>query len=111
MAKYKVGDKLIIINDPTKEQEELKNISKLTINDNLATLSWGIKIIDIQYDEPNVTLTYKNVNNDINKVFAVCTDIKNFDHQKVLEKALLKAFQQEINHLTVLKNFKKDYTK
>lgn len=106
MAKYKVGDELIIVNDPTKDQQQLKSISNLTIEGDFATLNWGIKILDVQYDEPNVTLTYKNVNNDVNKVFAICNDIKNFNKEKVLEKALLKAFQQELNSITVLKNSK-----
>ena len=30
MAKYKVGDELIIINDPTEENEKLKSLTKLT---------------------------------------------------------------------------------
>ena len=39
-----------------------------------------------------------------NKVFADCRDIENFDKQKVLEKALLKAFQNEIINISVVKN-------
>ena len=31
-------------------------------------------------------------------------DIENFDREKVLEKALLKAFQNEIINITVIKN-------
>lgn len=106
MAKYKVGEELIIVQDPTKDQEHLKNISNLTVDGDFASLHWGIKIEKVEYDEPNVTLTYKNVNNEINKVFAVCTDIENFDQQKVLEKALLKAFEHELINITVLKNTK-----
>ena len=30
MAKYKVGDELLIINDPTEENEKLKSLTKLT---------------------------------------------------------------------------------
>jgi len=56
-----------------------------------------------------VTLTYRNVDGEVNKVFAVCRDIENFDQEKVLEKALLKAFQNEIINISVVKNtnFKK----
>lgn len=104
MSKYKVGDELFIINDPIKEEQKLRKMSKLTIENDYAILSWGIKIIEIKYDKPNVTLTYKNAKGEINKVFAVCTDIENFDTQKVLEKALLKAFQNELIDITVLKN-------
>lgn len=104
MSKYKVGDELFIINDPIKEEQKLKKMSKLTIDNDYAIISWGIKIIKIEYDKPNVTLTYKNAKGEINKVFAVCTDIENFDTEKVLEKALLKAFQNELIDITVLKN-------
>ena len=104
MSKYKVGDELFIITDPIKEEQKLKQTSKLTIEDDYATLSWGIKILKTEYDKPNVTLTYKNAIGEINKVFAVCMDIENFDTEKVLEKALLKAFQNELIELTVLKN-------
>ncbi|WP_066873557.1 hypothetical protein [Clostridium mediterraneense] len=104
MSKYRVGDELLIINDPIKEEQKLKAMSKLTIEDEYANISWGIKIIKVEYDKPNVTLTYKNVKGEENKVFAICNDIENFDKQKVLEKALLKAFQNELIDLTVLKN-------
>ena len=40
----------------------------------------------------------------VNKVFAECRDIENFHKEKVLEKALLKAFQNEIINITVSKN-------
>ncbi|GKX66906.1 hypothetical protein [Inconstantimicrobium mannanitabidum] len=106
MAKYKVGDELIIVNDPTKEAKQLKNLCKLNVDGgDFAQLCWGLKIIDVVYDKPNVTLTYKNASGDVNKVFAVCADIENFDQEKVLEKALLKAFQNEIINLSVVKNF------
>ncbi|WP_297518907.1 hypothetical protein [uncultured Clostridium sp.] len=104
MSKYKVGDELFIINDPIKEEQRLKAMSKLTIEEDYATLSWGVKVIKIEYDKPNVTLTYKNAKGETHKVFAICTDIENFDTEKVLEKALLKAFQNELIELTVLKN-------
>ena len=39
-----------------------------------------------------------------NKVFAECKDVKNFDKELVLEKALLKAFQNEIIDISVFKN-------
>ncbi|MDD6795536.1 MAG: hypothetical protein PUE01_09040 [Clostridiaceae bacterium] len=104
MAKYKVGDELIIVNDPTKEKEKLKELTHLTLNNDYAQFSWGIKVVDVQYDKPNVTLTYRNVKGETNKVFAACSDIENFNEEKVLEKALLKAFQSEIIDITVLKN-------
>lgn len=104
MAKYKVGDELIIVNDPSKEKEKLKELTHLTIDNNFAQLSWGIKILNVEYDAPNVTLTYRNVKGEKNKVFAVCKEVENFDQEKVLEKALLKAFQNEIIDLSVNKN-------
>jgi hypothetical protein len=104
MAKYKIGDELLIIKDPNEENQKLKELSKLTIDGDFATLSWGLKIIDVIYDKPNVTLIYRNVNGETNKVFAVCKDIENFDQEMVLEKALLKAFQNEIINISVLRN-------
>lgn len=104
MAKYKVGKELIIVNDPTKEKERLKEMSYLTMEDSFAQLSWGIKILDIEYEKPNVTLTYRNVKGEKNKVFAICNDIDSFDQEKLLEKALLKAFQNEIIDISVFKN-------
>ncbi len=111
MSKYKVGDELIIIERPNSEEEELREMTKLQINEDFAQISWGLKIVDVQYDKPNVTLTYKNVYGELNKVFAVCKDIANFDQEKVLEKALLKAFQNEIINITVVKNAGKKYEK
>ena len=93
MAKYKVGDELVIINDPTEEERKLKDLTTLVVKDDY-----------VQYDKPNVTLTYRNVAGQENKVFAVCKDVENFDQQKVLEKALLKAFQSEIIQISVNKN-------
>lgn len=104
MAKYKVGEELIIVNDPTKDNQKLKEMTQLTVDGEFAQISWGIKIIDVVYDKPNVTLTYKNCKGEKNKVFAVCSDIENFDKEKVLEKALLKAFQNEIIDISSMKN-------
>lgn len=107
MAKYKVGEELIIVNDPTEEEERLKQLTRLSIEDDFAQLSWGIKILNVEYDKPNITLTYKNASGQKNKVFAVCNDIENFDQEMVLEKALLKAFQNEIVNISVMKNLLK----
>lgn len=104
MAKYKVGDELLIINDPNKEKERIKSLTQLTTDGEYAKISWGLKIVDVEYDKPYVTLTYRNVDGEINKVFAECRDIENFEEQKVLEKALLKAFQNEIINISVVKN-------
>ena len=104
MSKYKVGEELIIVNDPNEEKEKLGELTCLTIEDDYAQLSWGIKILNVEYDKPNVTLTYRNFKGDKNRVFAVCKDIENFDQEKVLEKALLKAFQNEIIDISVFKN-------
>ena len=104
MSKYKVGDELVIINDPNEEERKLKELTQLSVKDDYAQISWGIKIVDVEYDKPNVTLTYRNVEGQESKVFAVCNDVKNFDQEKVLEKALLKAFQNEIINISVEKN-------
>ena len=56
MAKYKVGDELIIVNDPTEEAEKLKELTHLSVEDNFAQLTWGIKILNVEYDKPNITL-------------------------------------------------------
>ena len=104
MAKYKVGDELLIINDPNAENEKLKSLTKLTLDGDYAQISWGLKIVKVEYDKPYVTLTYTNASGVINKVFAECRDIENFNKEKVLEKALLKAFQNEIINITVSKN-------
>lgn len=104
MAKYKVGEELLIVNDPTQENEKIKSLTHLATDNEYAQISWGLKIVDVEYDKPYVTLTYRNVDGEINKVFAECRDIENFDQQKVLEKALLKAFQNEIINISVAKN-------
>ena len=104
MAKYKVGDELLIINDPNAENEKLKSLTKLTVDGDYAQISWGLKIVKVEYDKPYVTLTYTNVEGELNKVFAECRDIENFDQQKKKKKALLKAFQNEIIKISVVKN-------
>ena len=104
MAKYKVGDELIIVNDPSKDNEKLKELTQLTVDGDFAQISWGIKILEVEYDKPNVTLTYKTCKGQKNNVFAICNDIQNFDKEKVLEKALLKAFQNEIINISAVKN-------
>lgn len=104
MAKYKVGDELLIVNDPSEEKDKLQQLSKLIVEEDYAQFSWGIKILNVEYDKPNVTLTYRNVRGQKNKVFAECKDIANFDQEKVLEKALLKAFQNEVIDISVVKN-------
>ncbi|AYD41209.1 hypothetical protein D4Z93_12075 [Clostridium fermenticellae] len=108
MSKYKVGDELLIIQNPSEDAKKLEKLTKLEVKEDFAQISWGLKIVDIEYDKPNVTLTYQNLMGDINKVFAVCTDVANFNHQKVLEKALLKAFQAEIIDITTIKNEKRE---
>ena len=104
MGKYKVGDELIVISDPSEEKVKLRELTKLSTDGDYAQISWGLKIVKVEYDKPYVTLTYRNVDGEINKVFAECRDIENFDHEKVLEKALLKAFTNEIINISVVKN-------
>ncbi|EEH99071.1 hypothetical protein PMY56_00685 [Clostridium tertium] len=104
MAKYKVGDELIEITDPSEEKVKLRELTQLTTDGDYAQISWGLKIIKVEYEKPYVTLTYRNVDGEINKVFAECRDIENFDQEKVLEKALLKAFTNEIINISVVKN-------
>lgn len=104
MGKYKVGDELIVISDPSEEKVRLRELTKLTTDGDYAQISWGLKVVNVEYDKPYVTLTYRNVDGELNKVFAECRDIKNFDHEKVLEKALLKAFTNEIINISVVKN-------
>lgn len=105
MGKYKVGDELIIIESENEDVKKLNQMIELKVNKyNYAKLTLGLKILDVKYDKPNVILTYRNVTGDTKKVFAICRDIPNFDEEKVLEKALLKAFQEEIINLNVTKN-------
>jgi len=104
MGKYKVGDELIVISDPSEEKVKLRELTKLTTDGEYAQISWGLKIVNVEYDKPYVTLTYRNVDGELNKVFAECRDIENFDQEMVLEKALLKAFTNEIINISVVKN-------
>lgn len=104
MSIYKVGDELIIIDNPTEELETLKSLSYLDVKDDYATFSWGLRILNIEYNEPEVVVTVKNVRGEINKVFAVCHEVDKFDKEKVLEKALLKAYMNEIASLSTLRN-------
>ena len=104
MGKYKVGDELIVVNDPNQDHAKLQEFTKLKVDGDFAKISWGIKIVEVEYDKPNVTLTYENVNGERNKVFSECKDIANFDKEKVLEKALLRAFQNELINISVFKN-------
>lgn len=104
MGKYKVGDELIIVNDPNEDITKLKELTKLSVEDDFAQISLGIKILDVEYNKPNITLTNKNIKGEKNKVFSECKDIENFDKEKVLEKALLRAFQNELINLSVFKN-------
>ena len=108
MSKYKVGDELIIVNDPNEEREKLKNMTKLVVDGEYAEISWGLRIVSVDYDKPYVTLTYRNIDGKLNKVFAECLDADNFDAEMVLEKALLKAFQNEIINISVTKNTFRD---
>ena len=50
MAKYKVGDELLIINDPSEENEKLKSLTKLTLDGDYAQISWGLKIVNVEYE-------------------------------------------------------------
>ncbi|KEI15910.1 hypothetical protein Z959_11660 [Clostridium novyi B str. ATCC 27606] len=105
MSKYKVGDQLIIIENQHEDVKKITQMIELKVNkDNYSKLTLGIKILNVEYDKPNVTLTYRNVTGETKKVFAICRDIPNFDEQMVLEKALLKAFQEEIININVTKN-------
>ncbi len=104
MSKYKVGDELIFIHDPSKVCAKLQSMTKLIYDGEYANMSLAIRVEKVEYDKPNVTLTYKTIDGDIQKVFAVCRDIDNFNEEMVLEKALLKAFQNELINLAVGKN-------
>lgn len=61
MSKYKVGDELIIVNDPNEERQKLKNMTKLVVDGEYAEISWGLRIVSVDYDKPYVTLTYRNI--------------------------------------------------
>ncbi|MFD3156281.1 hypothetical protein ACFIJ5_05395 [Haloimpatiens sp. FM7330] len=102
-SKYKVGDELMVIENVSDDVKKLKEMTKLEIKGDFAEISWGLKIIDVKYDRPYVIVTYRNVYGEENKVMAKCISEENFDEQRVLEKALLKAFQSEIINITVTK--------
>lgn len=104
MSKYKVGEELIIVDNPNEERQKLKDMTKLEVDGEYAQIAWGLRIISVDYDKPYVTLTYRNINGKLNKVFAECIDANNFNREMVLEKALLKAFQNEIINISVSKN-------
>lgn len=108
MSKYKVGDELIIVRDAAEDTKKLNEMTKLEMKGDFAQITWGIKVEKVEYDKPHVVLTYKNAFGETNKVFAECLDVANFDTEKVLEKALLKAFQNEIIEITCRKTLKCD---
>lgn len=105
MSKYKVGDQLIIIESTDDEKRHLKEHCHLNVREDYATLSWGIKIVSVEYSMPDVTLTYRNAKGEENKVFAKCKDLMNFEEERVLEKALLKAFLNEMVTLEAFKDY------
>ena len=90
MSKYKVGDELIIVTDPNEETAKLNELTRLKIDGDFAQISWGLKIVDVTFDKPYVTLTYRNANGDINKVFAECRDIE----RKSTGKSFIKSFSK-----------------
>ena len=94
MSKYKVGDELIIVNDPNEERQKLKDMTKLVVDGEYAEISWGIKIISVDYDKPYITLTYRNVDGKLNKVFAECLDVDNFDTRNGTRKGTAKGFSK-----------------
>ena len=77
MSKYKVGDELIIVTDPNEETVKLNELTRLKIDGDFAQISWGLKIVDVTFDKPYVTLTYRNANGDINKVKDTLQDLVN----------------------------------
>lgn len=106
MSKYKVGDELIIINSELDDNKRLKENCFLEYEDEFSTFSWAIKVVNVEFNEPEVVLSYKTPLSDtVHKVFAVCKDVENFDTEKVLEKALLKAHLQELIKLSTMRNY------
>lgn len=103
-SRYKVGEELIIIDTVDEDVKAINDMSKLEVNGSFAKISWGLRILDVKYEKPYVTLTYRNVYGKKNRVFAECLDVDKFDKEKLLEKALLRAFQMEIMDITVTKN-------
>lgn len=105
MSKYRVGDELLVVHNPNEDAEKLKKNSFLTVKDNFSTFSWCLKILNIEYNAPGVTVTYQNPRGEIGKVYASCKkDLNEFDKQMVLEKALLKAYLNEISELSTLRD-------
>ena len=45
MGKYKVGDELILVNDPNEDNAKLKELTNLTVDGDFAQISWGNKDI------------------------------------------------------------------
>lgn len=106
MSKYKVGDELIIVNSEAEDNEKLQENCFLNYDNNFSTFSWSIKVVNVEFNEPEVVLSYKTpLSDSVHKVFAICKDVDNFDTEKVLEKALLKAHLQELIKLSTLKNY------
>lgn len=103
-SKYKVGDELIIIANEDDDINKIKEMTDLKVDGYFAKISMGIQVLDVEYDKPYVTLTYRNVFGKKNKVFAECSDVANFNKEMVLEKALLKALGNEMIDLSVIKN-------
>ena len=61
MAKYQVGEELIVIESINEEMGKLVKSTVLKVDgNNYASLSLGIRIVEVEYDNPNVTLTYRN---------------------------------------------------
>ncbi len=107
MAKYRVGEELIVIESINDEMVKLAKSAELKVTEeNYASLCLGIRIVNVEYSGPSAVLTYRNFEGKENKVFATCLDPDNYDENRVLEKALLKAFQNEIISLSVIKNIK-----
>jgi len=107
MSKYQVGEELIEIGSAHEDRKKIAKNTKLSVDsDNYAKLTLSIKIVKVKYDNPNIILTYKNHEGRESRIFASCLDPENFDENRALEKALLKAFQNEIIDLSVMKNCK-----
>ena len=61
MSKYKVGDELIIVTDHNQETKKLKDLSLLKKDGAFACLSWGIKIVDVLYEKPEIFYSANDV--------------------------------------------------
>ena len=56
MSKYKVGEELIIIENQHEDVKKLSELIELKVNkENYSKLTLGIKILEVNYDKPNVT--------------------------------------------------------